>query len=78
MEQSIQTNRKDIEYISIYDKPKKELGRPRGSKYTVEERAERARLSTMKCYYNNIEQERKYHELINQKLSENYCLESYC
>ena len=34
-------------------------GRPQGSKYTVEERAERARLSTMTYYYNSIEQERE-------------------
>ena len=47
MEQSTQTNRTYIEYISIYDKPKRGKGRPQGSKYTVEERAERARLSTM-------------------------------
>ena len=54
-----QTNRTYIEYISIYDKPKRGKGRPQGSNYTVEERAERARLSTMKCYYNNIEKERE-------------------
>ena len=59
MEQRTQTNRTDIEYISIYGKPKRGKGRPQGGKYTVEERAERARLSTMTCYYNNIEQERE-------------------
>ena len=54
------TNRTDIDYISIYDnKPKGRPGRPRGSKYTDEERAERARLSTMNYYYNNLEQERE-------------------
>ena len=59
MEKSTQTNRTDIEDISIYDKPKRGKGRPQGSKYTVEERAERARLSTMKYYYNNLEKERE-------------------
>ena len=59
MEKGTQTNTTDIEYISIYDKPKRKKGRPPGSKYTVEERAERARLSTMKYYYNNLEKERE-------------------
>ena len=59
MEQNTQTNKTYIEYISIYDKPKRGKGRPQGSKYTVEERAERARLSTMTYHYNNIEQERE-------------------
>ena len=52
-------NRTDIEYISIYDKPKRGKGRPTGSKYTDEQKAERARLSTMKYYYNNLETERE-------------------
>ena len=56
MEQSTQIME---EYISIYDKPKRGKGRPQGSNYTVEERAERARLSTMKYYYSNIEKERE-------------------
>ena len=59
MEKSTQTNTTDIEYISIYDKPKRGKGRPRGSKYTDDEKAERARLSTMKYYYNNLEKERE-------------------
>ena len=35
------------------------MGRPVGSKYTDEEKAERARLSAMRRYYNNIEKERE-------------------
>ena len=42
-----------------YDKPKRGKGRPPGSKYTDEEKAERARQSTMKYYYNNLEKERE-------------------
>ena len=34
------------------------MGRPVGSKYT-EEKAERARLSAMRRYYNNIEKKEK-------------------
>ena len=58
MEQNTQINMTDIEYISIYDKPKKKMGRPVGSKYTDEEKAERARLSAVRRYYNNIEKEK--------------------
>ena len=63
-------NRTDIEYISIYDKPKRFKGRPRGSKYTDEEKAERSRLSTMKYYYNNLEKERE-RSRINQAKKKN-------
>ena len=62
-------NRTDIEYISIYDKPKRGKGRPTGSKYTDEQKAERARLSTMKYYYNNLETERE-RSRINQAKKE--------
>ena len=69
------------EYISIYDKPKRGKGRPQGSNYTVEERAERARLSTMKCYYNNIEKERErsrvYQAKTKEHLNLNYSFEPY-
>ena len=57
MEKSTQTNRTYIEYISFYDKPK--TGRPAGSKYTDEEKAERARLSAMRHYSNNIEKRKR-------------------
>ena len=63
-------NRTDIEYISIYDKPKRGKGRPTGSKYTDEQKAERARLSTMKYYYNNLETERE-RSRINQAKKKN-------
>ena len=49
MEQSTQTNRTDIQYISTYhkhDKPKR--GRPSAAtRFTDEEKAERARQSSM-------------------------------
>ena len=49
MEQSTQTNSTDIEYISIYAKPDEpKRGRPSaGSKFTNEEKAERARQLSM-------------------------------
>ena len=63
--------RSDIEYISIYEqRPKKPRGRPKGSKYTDEEKAERARQSTMKYYYNNLEKERE-RSRINQAKKKN-------
>jgi hypothetical protein len=71
MEKSTQTNRTDIEYISIYEqRPKKQRGRPKGSKYTDEEKAERARLSTMKYYYNNLEKERERSRINKAKKKE--------
>ena len=70
MEKNTQTNMTDIEYISIYDKPKRGKGRPKGSQYTDEEKAERARLSTMKYYYNNLETERE-RSRINQAKKKN-------
>ena len=75
MEKSTQTNRTYIEYISIYDKPKRGKGRPSGSKYTDEQKAERARISTMKYYYNNLEKERERSRINKTKkeyLSFNY------
>ena len=41
MEQSTQTmdtNTTEFEYVSIYDRPKRGKGRPKGSKYTDEEK----------------------------------------
>ena len=38
-------------YVSIYEKPKKKC-----SKYTDEEKAERARTSTINYYYKNTEE----------------------
>ena len=51
-------NTTELEYISIYDRPKRR-GAPRGSKYTDEEKAERARISTKNYYYRNIEKEQE-------------------
>ena len=78
MEQHTQTNRTYIEYVSIYEKPKRGKGRPQGSKYTLGERAERARLSTM-TYYNNTEQERERSRVYQAKkhLNLNYLFEPY-
>ena len=58
MEQSTQTNRTYIEYISIYDKPKKKLGRPKGtSKFTDEAKKERSRMRSKRYYDEHIEKE---------------------
>ena len=60
MEQSTQTYSTDIEYISIYDRPKPKRGRPSAAtQFTDEEKAERDRISTMKYHYISIEKERK-------------------
>lgn len=48
-------NTTEVEYISIYDRPKRGKGRPRGSKYSDEEKVENQRQASMRCYYNNHE-----------------------
>ena len=70
MEQSTQTNRTYIEYISIYDKPKK-LGRPNGTtKFPDEERKERSRMRSNMYYDENMEKERA-RELLDYHANEN-------
>ena len=60
MEQSTQTNRTDIEYISMYERPKKKLGRPKGTnKFTDEEKKGRSRMRPKRYYDENIEKERE-------------------
>ena len=70
MEQT--NNRTDIEYISIYDnKPKKSRpGRPKGSKYTDEEKLMRRRQANMKHYYNNHEYYKLYCRLHKAEIRE--------
>ena len=53
MEKSTQTIRTDIDYISIYDKPgKPKRGCPSAATgFTDEEKAERARQSSIKYHY---------------------------
>lgn len=47
-------NSTEVEYISVFDKPKRGKGRPKGSgQYTDEELLERHRVSNLKCYYNH-------------------------
>ena len=65
--QTMEQNTTELEYISIYDKPKRGKGRPKGSKYTDEEKSERARISTKDYYYRNIEKERERHRLLYYK-----------
>ena len=36
--QSMEQNTTELEYISIYDRPKRGKGRPKGSKYTDAEK----------------------------------------
>ena len=72
MEQSTQTNRTDIEYISIYEqRPKKKLGRPKGTnKFTDEEKLLRRRQANMKHYYNNHEYYKLYNRLHKAEIRE--------
>ena len=65
MEQRIQTLTPLEDYVSINERPKRSKV-SKGSKYTSEEKAERARIFTMKCYYNNLEKERERKRLYAQ------------
>jgi hypothetical protein len=67
-----QTNRTDIEYISIYEqRPKKQKGRPKGtSKFTDEEKLLRRRQANMKHYYSNHEYYKLYSRLHKAEIRE--------
>ena len=59
-----QTNRTYIEYISIYERPKKKLGRPKGTSiFTDEEKLSRRRQANMKHYHNNHDYYKLYNRL---------------
>ena len=67
MENNQIKNSTEVEYISMFDKPKRGKGRPKGSgKYTDEELLERHRVSNLKCYYNNHEYYKLYNKLNQQ------------
>ena len=66
-----QTNTTYIEYISIYEKPKKQRGRPTGtSKFTDEEKLIRRRQANLKHYYNNHEYYKLYSRLHKSEIRE--------
>ena len=65
MGQSMQTLTLLEDYVSINERPKRSKV-SKGSKYTPEEKAERARISTMKCYYNNLGKARERKRLYAQ------------
>ena len=65
MEQSTQTLKLLEDYVSVNERPKPSKV-SKGSKYTPEEKAERARISTMTYYYNNLEKERERKRLYAQ------------
>ena len=57
-------NQTEVEYISIYERPKRPKGRPKGSPLSVEEKRLRAIEVSKKYYYENHEycklQQRSY------------------
>ena len=63
-------NTTEVEYISIYDKPKR--GRPKGTcKLSDEEKRERARLKSKRYYDMNPEKERERKRLEYARKKEN-------
>ena len=56
-------NTTEVEYISIYEKPKLPKGRPKGTRtFKDEEQLERRREANMRCYYNNHEHYKLLHK----------------
>ena len=70
MENTQIKNSTEVEYISIYDKPKRERQKP-CSKYTEQEKIERRRLCNLTTYYNNHEYYKLYGRLNKQIKSQN-------
>ena len=57
-------NTTEVDYISIYEKPKLPRGRPKGTrKFTDEDKVERRRETNMLCYYNSNEFYKLYNRL---------------
>ena len=52
-------NTTEVEYISIYDRPKRPRGRPKTCKLSDEEKLERLRVNYKAYYYTDPERERE-------------------
>ena len=52
-------NTTEVEYISIYDRPKRVRGRPKTCKLSYEEKLERLRINYKAYYYADPERERE-------------------
>ena len=65
MEKNTQTQQLLEDYVSINARPKRSKV-SKGSKYTPGEKAERARISTIKYHYNNLGKERERTRLYAQ------------
>ena len=51
----IMENTTEVEYISIYDRPKRGKGRPKTCTLTDEEKIQRRNAINLRSYYNNHE-----------------------
>ena len=54
--------------MSIYERPKRPLGRPRGSKYSEEEKTERNRQHAKRLHFENYEYRRLQQALYNNRV----------
>ena len=63
-------NTTEVEYISIYDRPKRGRGRPKTSKFSDEEKKQRNREANSRCYYNNYEYYSLQTRIYKQAISE--------
>ena len=60
-------NTTEVEYISIYDKPKRGKGRPKTCTLTDEEKRQRKRDIALKHYYGNDEYKQLYKQIWRSK-----------
>ena len=60
-------NSTEVEYISIYDRPKRSRGRPKTCTLSDEEKRERLRANYKAYYYADPERERRRNRLVTQK-----------
>ena len=62
-------NTTEVEYISIYDKPKRGKGRPKTCTLTDEEKRQRKRDIALKHHYDNYEYKQLYKQIWRSKRS---------
>ena len=63
-------NTTEVEYISIYDRPKRGKGRPKTCNLTDEEKRLRKREIALKHYYDNWEYKQLYKQIYYKQIAE--------
>ena len=63
-------NTTEVEYISIYDRPKRGKGRPKTCNLSDEEKRLRKREIALKHYYDNWEYKQLYKQIYYKQIAE--------